>query len=293
MGERLNISGGVKFQAPIQETNNVDEAKPQEVKEEAPSAPPKEGPRSADTSSRKLEQSFNGTVLKADLNKQLDYKLFLDSESLKAADKILTNPRLSNEAKIAELQKTIGKTDKAEFRNFMKNYSKFPADQQQLINSAITESEKIMGRIGMELPQDEQLKVVQEAVMNPLKGKTPKEEQKRLERFDKGVEGWMRSTDIDTLDKALDGRSINIKASAKLYGTLVANASGLIFGMGGQQGKIMGDKLEIATAVMNAAHDQQAPASREDQEAYAASLIMRNIEREERGRANRLGRERE
>ncbi len=288
MGDGLNISGGVRSQAPIQETNTVGEAKPQVVKDELPSAPLlKDSPRSTDSSNRKLEKSFDGIALKADLNKQLDNKN-LTTESLRAADKIIMNPRLSNEAKIAELQKTIGKLDGRDFRNFMDSYSTFPDDQRQLINSAITESEKIMGRIGSELTQGDQLKVVQEAVMNPLKGKNPKEEEKRLKRSDKGVAEWMSNTDRDTLDKALDGRSIDIRASAKLYGTMAAEPSRLIFGMGHQNGKIDGDKLAIATEVMNAANNQVGPpVSRQDQEGLAASLIMRNIENEERMRGHR------
>jgi hypothetical protein len=284
MGDGVNIPGGVRFQAPVQETNTVDEAKPTEVKDKPTATPYDESPRSTRSPDWGGKKDLNdqGIRLKENLNTQLDRRPVLSSESMKAADKILTNPRLSNEAKIAELQKMIGKTDKAEFQKFMKSFSDFPENEQQLINSAITESETIMGRIGSELPQNEQLKIVQDAVMNPLKGKTPKEEQKRLDRFDKGVSEWMSKTDTDTLDKALDGKSINIKASAKLYGSM-ATMYPRIVGMF-DRGKIMGDKMEIATAVMNAKHNQQHPASREEQEGLAASMILHNIGEEERRR---------
>ena len=162
----------------------------------------------------------------------------------------------------------------------MNHYSTFPADQKQLINSAITESEQIMGRIGSELQPDDQLKIVQEAVMNPLKGKTPKDEEKRLARFDKGVSQWMQRTDTATLDKALDGRSIDFKASAKLYAAMVADSPRLVFNMGHHQGRIMGDKLEIATQLVNLASNPQRTVTRDDLESAAASMIAQNVHKE-------------
>jgi hypothetical protein len=273
------ISGGVRSKAPIQDIN-VDEAKPKEVpKNQTPTADPsKTSSPAPDSSSKKADKNWQGVVYKNQLNKQLPKSL--DSESLKAADKVLENPKLSNEAKIAELQKILGKTDKLEFEYFLKHYDTFPEDQRQLINSAITESEQIMGRIGSELKPDVQLKIVQDAIMNPAKGKTPKEEEKRLARADKGVSQWMQRTDTATLDKALDGRSIDFKASAKLYAAMVADSARLVYSMGHNQGKIMPDKLEIATQLVSLATNPQRTITRDELESAAAAMIAQDVHRE-------------
>ncbi|MCI0447182.1 hypothetical protein L0152_28740 [bacterium] len=210
-------------------------------------------------------------------------------ESLNAAKKIMDNPRLSDEAKIAELQKVIEKTDKTEFATFMKKYPNFSMDEKALIHSAMMESPKIMERVAGELSQSEQLTVVWNAVMGSTHGATPKEESKRQERADKGIAAWMQKTDVDTLNKALDGKSIDFKASAKLYGTLVSDPARLIMGMGAHQGKLMGDQLQIATELMNMAYNNRGEVvSRQDIESAAMSLIAQQITGEiKRGERNR------
>lgn len=139
-----------------------------------------------------------------------------------------------------------------------------------------TESTKLMERVGRELRQSEQLTLVWNAVMHPSVGKTEKEEAKRRARFDKGVAAWMENTDVDTLDKALNGKNIDIRASAKLLGVLVSDPAHLIMNMGHDQGKIVGDNYALATDLMNISF--QSPDgkqySRDDIERIAVTLML-------------------
>ena len=127
--------------------------------------------------------------------------------------------------------------------------------------------------------------------MNPLKAKSSKEKEKRSERFDNAVGEWMARTDADTLNKALDGKSINIRASAKLYATIATNPARLIGSMGMQQGKIKPEHLEVAQALMHLAVNPQRPPTREVIEGHAYNLIMKHIEEEERAKSRRMTRE--
>jgi hypothetical protein len=281
MGDGLNVSRGVTPQPQVHDAGVVDDAKPKdsnvETKADAqPAVQPKDKPVT-DSSVKKEEQNLKGTLRQADLSRQLDNKTE-PGESLKTAKKIMDNPRLSDEAKIAELQKVIEKTDKTEFATFMKKYPSFSMDEKALIHSAMMESPKIMERVAGELSQSEQLTVVWNAVMDSTHGATPKEESKRQERADKGLAAWMQKTDVDTLNKALDGKSINFKASAKLYGTLVSDPARLSMNMGAHQGKLMGDQLVIATQLMNLAYNNRGEiVSRQDIESAAMSMIAQQI----------------
>ena len=282
MGDGMNVSRGVTPQPQVLDAGVVNDAKPQdsnaETKTDAQPVPqPKEKPVT-DSSVKKEEQNLKGNLRQADLSRQLDNKSQPSGESIKSAQKILDNPRLSDAAKIAELQKVIEKTDKDEFATFMKKYPSFSMADKALVHSAMLESPKIMERVASELDQSEQLTVVWNAVMDSSHGANEKEEAKRQERADKGIAAWMQKTDVDTLNKALDGKSIDFKASAKLYGTLVSDPARLIMNMGAHQGKLMGDQLEIANQLMNLAYNNRGEVvSRQDIESAAASLIAQKI----------------
>jgi len=160
-----------------------------------------------------------------------------------------------------------------------------------MINSAITESPKIMERVGSELSQSEQLSFIKESVMNPMHGANEKEEKKRMERADKGIGAWMQATDADTLNKALEGKTVNdIKVSAKLFGVMTSDPARLVMGMGHHQAKIAGDSLEIATRVMQAATNPRQSVSRNDIESLAQSLILHNMEEEMKRNSRNLRR---
>jgi hypothetical protein len=280
MGDGMNVSRAPQ-PAPVLDAGVVEDTKPkdtiQDTKADAqPVAKPKDQPV-ADSSTKKQEQDYKGSVRQTQLNNQLQTKT-QPGESLNAAKKIMDNPRLSDEARIAELQKVIEKTDKTEFATFMKKYPNFSMDEKALIHSAMMESPKIMERVAGELSQSEQLTVVWNAVMDSTHGSTPKEESKRQERADKGLAAWMQKTDSDTLNKSLDGKSIDFKASAKLYGVLTSDPARLIINMGAHQGKLMGDQLVIATELMNFAYNNRGEVvSRQDIESAAMSLIARQI----------------
>ncbi len=282
MGDGLNVSRGVTPQTPVHDAGVVEDAKPKDSIAETtadaqPVARPKDNKPVADSSTKKEEQNLKGTFRQNQLSQQLDNKP-KPGESLNAAKKIMDNPRLSDEAKIAELQKVIEKTDKSEFATFMKKYPSFSMDEKALIHSAMMESPKIMERVAGELNQSEQLTVVWNAVTDSTHGATPKDETKRQERADKGLAAWMQKTDSETLNKALDGKSIDYKASAKLYGVLTSDPARLIINMGAHQGKLMGDQLVIATELMNFAFNNRGEVvSRQDIESAAASLIARQI----------------
>jgi hypothetical protein len=291
MGDGMNVSRAPQ-QAPVHDVGVVEDTKPKDSNVETkadtqPAALPKDKPVT-DSSVKKEEQNLKGNLRQADLSRQLDNKP-QPGESLNAAKKIMDNPRLSDETKIAELQKVIEKTDKTEFATFMKKYPNFSMNEKALIHSAMMESPKIMERVAGELSQSEQLTVVWNAVMDSTHGATPKEESKRQERADKGLAAWMQKTDVDTLNKALDGKSIEFKASAKLYGTLVSDPARLIMNMGAHQGKLMGDQLQIATELMNMAYNNRGEVvSRQDIESAAMSLIARQITDEiKKGERNR------
>jgi hypothetical protein len=150
-----------------------------------------------------------------------------------------------------------------------------------MINSAMTESPQIMGRIGSELPQKEQLAIIKESVMNPLHGKNEKEEKQRLERADKGIGEWMQNTDVETLNKALEGKTVDdIKVSAKLFGAMASDPARLVMGMGHQRGKILGDSLDTATEVMRAATDPTRSYTRDEIESLAQSSIVSHLQEE-------------
>jgi len=291
MGDGMNVSRGASPQPPVPDAGVVQDEKPQVVNTDSkadaqPVDQPKDKPV-ADSSTKKQEQTLKGTQRQADLLGKLPDKT-QPGESLKAAEKIMDNPRLSNEAKIAELQKVIEKTDKNEFATFMKKYPSFSMDQKALIHSAMMESPKIMERVATELNESEQLTVIWNAVEDSTHGANPKEEAKRQERADKGIAAWMQKTDVDTLNKALDGKSIDFKASAKLYGTLASDPARLIINMGAHQGKLMGDQLQIATELMNAAYNNQGrDVSRKDIESMAASLIAHQITEEMKKNSHR------
>lgn len=253
MGEGLNVSRGVSYQPPVQDTNSVDVIKSNETKVEAqPAAQPKDKPSVSNPSRGKLEHSINGTARQAELNGHLQNKTTEAGASIKEAQKILDNPKSFNHEKIAELQKILVNTDKAEFANFVKKFPSFSKEQKQLIHSALTGSEKLMARVGRELPQAEQLKLIWNAVMSPSVGRTEMEEARRLEHFDRGIAAWMKSTDVDTLNKALNGKNIDVRASAKLLAVLATNAGELIFKMGHDEGKIIGDNYALANDLKNA-----------------------------------------
>jgi len=280
MGDEMNVSRGYTPQTRVVD---VDDEKPKVVNTDTkadvqPEATPKDKP-APDSSTKKQEQTQKGNQRQAELLGKLPDNKTQPGESLKSAEKIMDNPRLSNEAKIAELQKVIEKTDKDEFATFMKKYPSFSMDQKALIHSAMMESPKIMQRVATELNQSEQLTVVWNAVMDSTHGANPKEEEKRQARADKGIAAWMQKTDSDTLSKALDGQSIDFKASAKLYGTLVSDPARLM--VMGNQGKLMGDQLQIAQDVMNATYNNHGDVpSRKDIESMAASLIAHQIAEE-------------
>ncbi len=280
MSDGMNVLRAPQ-QAPVQDAGVVEDGKPNdstaETKTDAQPALLKDNKPVSDSSTKKEEQNLKGTFRQNQLSQQLDNKP-KPGESLQSAQKIMDNPRLSNEAKIAELQKVIEKTDKAEFATFMKKYPSFSMDEKALIHSAMMESPKIMERVAGELSQAEQLTVVWNAVMDSTHGANPKDEAKRQERADKGIAAWMQRTDVDTLNKALDGTSIDFKASAKLYGTLVSDPARLIMNMGAHQGKLMGDQLVIATELMNLAYNNRGEVvSRQDIENAAMSLIAQKI----------------
>jgi hypothetical protein len=291
MGDGINVSRGASPQPAVVDAGVVEDAKPKVVNTDTkadaqPVTQPQNKP-APNATEKKQEQNAKGTQRQAELSRQLENKT-QPGESLKAAEKIMDNSRLSNEAKIAELQKVIEKTDKNEFALFMKKYPSFSMDQKALIHSAMMESPKIMERVATELNQSEQLTVIWNAVEDSTHGANPKEEAKRQERADKGLAAWMQKTDSDTLNKALDGQSIDWKASAKLYGTLVSDPARLIMQMGVHQGKLMGDQLEIAQKVMNATYNNQGDIpSRKDIESMAASLIAHKITEEMKKQGNR------
>jgi hypothetical protein len=115
--------------------------------------------------------------------------------------------------------------------------------------------------------------------MDSTRGSTAKEESKRQERADKGIVAWMQRTDVDTLHKALDGKIIDFKASAKLYGSLVSDPARMM--AMGSQGKLMGEQLAAATDLMNMAFNSRGlPVSREDIENAAMMLIAKQHEEE-------------
>src|SRR4029079_16512586 len=114
MGDGLNVSRAPQ-QAPVLDAGVVEDAKPIDsnlaTKADTQPAPqPKDKP-ATDSSVKKEEQNLKGNLRQADMSRQLDNKP-QPGESLNTAKKIMDNPRLSNEAKIAELQKVIEKTDK-------------------------------------------------------------------------------------------------------------------------------------------------------------------------------------
>lgn len=279
MGDGMNVSRAPQ-QAPVRDAGVVEDAQPKVVNTETkadaqPVTQPQNKP-APNASEKKQEQNAKGTQRQAELSRQLENKT-QSGESLKAAEKIMDNPRLSNEAKIAELQKVIEKTDKNEFATFMKKYPSFSMDQKALIHSAMMESPKIMGRVATELNESEQLTVIWNAVEHSTHGANPKDEAKRQERADKGIAAWMQKTDTDTLNKALDGKSIDFRASAKLYGVLTSDPARLIMQMTAN-GKLIGDQADIATRLMNLAYNNQTTVpSRQDIENTAASLIAQNI----------------
>lgn len=291
MGDGTNVSRGANPQQPVYNLGLDDDDKIKVVNSDTkadaqPATEPQNKP-APNASEKKQEQNAKGTQRQAELSRQLENKT-QPGESLKAAEKIMDNPRLSNEAKIAELQKVIEKTDKNEFATFIKKYPSFSMDQKALIHSAMLESPKIMERVATELNESEQLTVIWNAVEDSTHGANPKEEAKRQERADKGIAAWMQKTDTDTLNKALDGKSIDFKASAKLYGTLASDPARLIINMGGNQGKLMGDQLEIANVLMNAAYNNQGrDVSRQDIESMAASLIAHKITEEMKKNSHR------
>ncbi len=291
MGDGINVSRAPQA-APVQDAGVVEDAKPKDTKTDVkadaqPVTQPKDKPV-ADSSTKKQEQTLKGTQRQDQLNRQLDNKT-QPGESLKSAKQIMDNPRLSDEAKIAQLQKVIEKTDKNEFATFMKKYPSFSMTEKALIHSAMMESSKIMERVAGELNQSEQLTVVWNAVTDSTHGANPKEEAKRQERADKGLGVWMQKTDSDTLNKALDGKSIDLKASAKLYGTLVSDPARLIIGMGAHQGKLMGDQLAAANDLMNYAYNNRGEIpSRKDIESAAMQLIAQQITDEARKNQNHM-----
>jgi hypothetical protein len=275
MGEVNSTPRAVPYQMPVNNSANVDDTKAKDVKAEPkPQADqPKEAPQASNPSGRKLEQGINGTARQAALNGQLDKKE--QGESIKSAEKILDNPKLSNEAKIAQLQKVIEKTDKAEFKLFMAKYPSFSNTQKELINSAITESPKIMERVAGELSQAEQLTVVWNGMMHSSRGKSEKEETKRQERTDKAMGAWMQRTDVDTLNKALDGKSIDPRASAKLFAVIGSDPARLVINMGYNQAKLLGDNMSIANDLMNLSINQHDRAlTRQELESAASGLMM-------------------
>jgi hypothetical protein len=279
MGDGINVSRAPQ-QAPVHDAGAIEDTKPldtiQQSKADAqPVAQPKDNKPVGDSSTKKQEQNYQGSVRQTQLNKQLQNKT-QPGESLKAAEKIMDNPRLSNEAKIAELQKVIEKTDKNEFATFMKKYPSFSMDQKALIHSAMMESPTIMGRVATELNESEQLTVVWNAVEHSTHGANPKEEAKRQERVDKGIMEWMRKTDTDTLNKSLDGKSIDFKASAKLYGTLVSDPAQAM--QMATNGKLIGDQSDVALHLIRLAYNDRGDVvSRQDIESAAAALITQNI----------------
>lgn len=290
MGDGINVSRAPQ-QAPVQDARVVEDTKPKDTKADVkadsqPVTEPKDKPV-ADSSTKKQEQDYKGSVRQTQLNNQLQTKT-QPGESLKTAKQILDNPKLSDEAKIAQLQKVIEKTDKNEFATFMKKYPSFSMTEKALIHSAMMESPTIMGRVATELNQSEQLTVVWNAVMDSTHGATAKEEAKRQERADKGLAAWMQKTDTDTLSKALDGKSIDFKASAKLYGTLVSDPARLIVGMGAD-GRLIGDQLAAANDLMNYAYNNHGEIpSRKDIESAAMQLIAQQITDEERKKQNHM-----
>jgi hypothetical protein len=285
MGNGLQPVGGSSpritdpgVQESIQESSKVSESKPKEVKEEKQPAG-QANVRSSDSnpSAQRFEQSLNGMARRAELEGHFERNIER-GESMKAARKILDNAKLSNQAKISELQKMLGKSGGLEFEQFMKQMGNFSSPQQQIVNSAITESPKILERIAEDLPPGLQLDVVSNAVMNPLKGKTESEEKERVKRADRGIAEWIQSTDVSTLDTALSGKAVSFQASAKLFGVLASDPALLIRNMG-PQSRLMGDNLAIANDLMNIVHGpasfRNAPMTRSEIEAAAAGMIVR------------------
>jgi hypothetical protein len=255
MGDGMNVSRGASPQPPTVDPGVVQDADVKskvvntDSKADAQPTPAQNKP-APNAAEKKQEQNAKGTQRQAELNRQLVNKT-QPGESLKAAEKIMDNPKLSDDAKIAELQKVIEKTDKNEFATFMKKYPNFSMDQKALLHSAMMESPKIMERVATELNESEQLTVIWNAVDHSTHGSNPKEEAKRQERADKGIAEWMKRTDPDTLNKALDGKSIDFRASAKLYGTLVSDGARLIINLGFNEGHLMGDQMDIAQKLMH------------------------------------------
>src|SRR5262245_35194218 len=150
----------------IESSGNVGETNPKQVERE-PQAGEFTQPHSSNPGSRKLEQSLNGAALRAELEGRYERNIER-GEAMKGARSILDNPLISNEGKIAELQKMLGKSGRLEFEQFFKQIGNFSVSQRQLVNSAISESPKIMERIAEELHPGTQLSVVSDAILNPL-----------------------------------------------------------------------------------------------------------------------------
>lgn len=289
MGDGISISRGVTFQAPVEDLAPVEDAKVKDTNPEPqPPAQPADRPSvPSNPSSRRLEQNMNGTARQAELNDQLN-KMAKGPDPSKTAKSILDNPKLSNEAKIAELQKTLAKADPDQFSDFMRDLPNLPQAQKELVNSAITESPKIMERVAAELPQDQQLSVIRDAMMHPAPAGSEKEETKRMERTDKAMTEWMRRTDTETLGKALDGQNLNdLKAASKLYGVLASNPAAAI-GME-KMGKLDPEQLETVMNLANMSRDMdiRKPSDRKEIEGAAASMILKNHEREAREQQTR------
>lgn len=289
MGDGINVSRGVTLRAPVEDLAPVEESKTKETKAEPqPAQQPADKPSAPSSPSLRLEQTMNATARQAELNSQL-VKMAKGPDPMKAAQSIMDNPKLSNDAKIAEMQKTLEKSDPGQFADFMRDYPNLPQAQKELINSAITESPKIMDRVARELPQDQQLTIVRDAMMHPAPATSEKDEAKRMQRTDKAMAEWIRGTDRDTLSKALDGQNINdIKAASKLYGVMASNPASIL--AMDKQGKLDPEQTEIGMTLVNISRelDLSKPSDRKEIEGAAASMILKNHEREARERQTRL-----
>jgi hypothetical protein len=270
MGSAVNSTRGAVYQAPIQDSGDIEQTVKTDAKTETEPLI-KDRTNLANPSGRKLEQTFNGTARKAELHGQLGNKGNV-SDSMSAARKILENPKLSNEAKISELGKMIGNTDKTEFVKFMAKLPNFPTAQKELIHSAISESPKIMNRVAAELESEQQLTVIMNATKYPYHRKSEKEEAESLKRFDKAVGEWIERTDVDTLNKALDG-TVDIEMSGKLFGVMMSNPSVYIMHFGYDQARLVGDNLRIGMDLIQADLNRGVNHSRETLEKTAISLI--------------------
>ena len=270
-------------QEEVQEIERVRESRNLEVNQDNSKSTEQDSLRPASSPyGRKLEQSLNGAARRAELEFQFDREIER-GESMKAARRILDDPRLSNDSKISRLQKMIENSNPLEFEQFMAQLKHFSSSQRELVNSAISESPRIMERVADELPAGTQLSIVSDAILHPMKGKTEKDERKRQERADKGFGEWMQRTDTGTLNVALEGRGIDFRASAKLFGVLASDGNRLIQSIGGHnQSRLLGDNLTIATELMNLvygpASQRQGPLTRSEIEDVAGSLIIRNAQ---------------